>query len=346
MKCYECGGSGKCPDCRGLGLKGTIVCSQCGGKGICHLCGSARGIRSQTPSKSSVYKVTVRNSIAGLGVLSAGFLTSVATALALFLIVRFLHFAVYGFMWYVVPVGAFFSGIAATSGYYYAARFLKFRASRLVVCVEMIVMSVGTYFLIFFCNYYFLEANGRYVRDVIGFPEFLDLVTKQASVTLWPFLPSTGPLGGIGYGLLVLQLSGFVGGGLHLYSKLLDEGYCDSCGLYLDVRSHNARYAENLSEIVSLFVNLDSLNKTMGIQACVSRYAGWGHADPTPGSRVRAECHISQCGTCEAEWVQIFANELKGVKWKAITNLQIKGFSIRSLSLEPGVSAQDPKVST
>jgi len=75
--------------------------------------------------------------------------------------------------WFVIPAGAICSGFAAASGYYAGARYFNHRPTKLLL-LNMVVISIATFFLIHYINYYFLIIDGRQVRELVDFARYLD----------------------------------------------------------------------------------------------------------------------------------------------------------------------------
>src|SRR5262245_6601007 len=82
-----------------------------------------------------------------------GLTTSLLTALILWLVQRKLGFAFYMLaFWFVIPAGAMLSGLVAASGYYGGAWFFGRRPTR-VFLINVIMISVATYFFIRYLQY-------------------------------------------------------------------------------------------------------------------------------------------------------------------------------------------------
>lgn len=86
---------------------------------------------------------TVRDSL----VVAAGLCTSILTTFVLWLCLHYFHFAIYGFSYWFVPIGAVLCGVTAGSGYYWAALKLHRKATALILA-NLLCMAVSTYFVV------------------------------------------------------------------------------------------------------------------------------------------------------------------------------------------------------
>lgn len=88
----------------------------------------------------------MNRTIRDLLIVGAGLCTSAAAALVIWLCLHFFGFAIYSLSYFFIPIGAIGCGIAAGSGYYFAAKKLNHKATTLVMA-NLLSMSVSTYFL-------------------------------------------------------------------------------------------------------------------------------------------------------------------------------------------------------
>jgi hypothetical protein len=161
-------------------------------------------------------------------VAALGGATSLLTGIILGLIEVYTGHAIYSWMfWFILPVGAFVSGMAAASGYY-AGAVLFHQKPAGGVLFNMVAASVTAFFIVHYIPYFMLEVEGICVKDAISFWQYLDLDIRHTSLSLsfggsQPPL-STGELGSVfGYVLAALQLAGFSVGGYAVFCQLLEH---------------------------------------------------------------------------------------------------------------------------
>ena len=117
-----------------------------------------------------------------LGVSGAG----LAVGAAVVALIWFIHEKVnYPFfaqtVWFVIPIGAFFCGMVAGLGFFLGIRLFNRRPSKLTFAVAGLSGLAG-YILIFGLSWWFTEVGGLKVRDVVGFPQFLQAVVENQRV--------------------------------------------------------------------------------------------------------------------------------------------------------------------
>jgi hypothetical protein len=188
---------------------------------------------------SAAHPPAIRSDVSSVvqDLLVAGFgtATSFVTAIILAAIEIRFDFSIYSFMyWFVIPAGAICSGIAAASGYYAGARYFNRKPTKLLL-LNMVVISITTFFLIHYINYYFLIVDGRPGRELVDFAKYLDIVLSHTAVRFRVMRgPVSGPveLGSWGYLYAVLQMVGFAIGGVAIYWYLTGLPCCERCSKY------------------------------------------------------------------------------------------------------------------
>lgn len=272
-------------------------------------------------------------------VVAGGLCTSAATTLVLWFLLHYLHFALYSISYWFIPFGAIACGIAAGSGYYFACQKLHYKATTLVLA-NLLSMSVATFFVVQYLQYYYLDVNGVPARAVISFPGFLNVFIRNSTVgMLWG--PQTGPLGAFGYVAILLPIGGFAAGGYYLFSKLRVQPYCDRCGLYLQRRLLDSRYTVQPSEIKELFVVLKAYFRRREPVAAVNYFAKWGLNVPPRGGKLMVDIELFPCRRCLGEWVQFQGRVLVQEDWKAIEKFYVSGFFPKPATVAPAEPKTD-----
>ncbi len=175
-----------------------------------------------------------------------GLVTSLLTALILWLIETRFGFAFYTWtFWFVIPAGALLSGFAGASGYYAGSWFFGHRPTRLLL-LNIVAASIATFFLIYYLSYITLQIAGKQVSDYVPFWQYLDIAIRSTSMEFRyrgaVKLGSTGELGSFGYVVSILQILGFAAGGFVVYAHLVSQPYCEKCSRYLSGKGRQARY--------------------------------------------------------------------------------------------------------
>ena len=139
----------------------------------------------------------------------------------------------YGF---ILPVGALFGGFGAASGYYAAARATQTLPSRRML-FEMLAIGLSTWLLMHWVDYATLRLqNGTAVRDAVPFWEYFRLRTEHLQLVTQDqggrVVDRTSELGLLGYAHELLQVAGFLCGGLVMWLALKSHEACVPCSRY------------------------------------------------------------------------------------------------------------------
>src|SRR5262249_57035018 len=93
-----------------------------------------------------------------------GAITSILTAIILYLIEKGIGFSFYSLMvWFFIPVGAIGAGFVAAGGYYFGAKFFNHRPT-LLILFNMVAISIGTFILVYYLDYVSLQIDGQAVH--------------------------------------------------------------------------------------------------------------------------------------------------------------------------------------
>jgi len=267
--------------------------------------------------KNGGYPPAIRSDVASVGqdLLVAGFgaATSFLTAIILAALEIKFDFSIYSFMyWFVIPAGAICSGFAAASGYYAGARYFNHRPTKLLL-LNMVVISIATFFLIHYINYYFLIIDGRPVRELVDFARYLDIELSHTAVRFRMMRgPVTDPveLGSWGYLYAVLQIVGFALGGLAVYKYLDAQPYCERCSKYLVAKDTQTRYtsATQLSQITTLMA-------AGRLQDAIAAHATSGSETAGKDPKLRSQVEIKRCKNCDQHWMKFTVSRWAKDDW-------------------------------
>jgi hypothetical protein len=185
------------------------------------------------------YPIPVRSGVGAISsealILIAGILTSIATVAINAIAARggdgdLLSLSV----WFIVPVGAIIGGMAAASGYYFAAVRTHTMPSRTFL-LEMIGIAISTWVLALWVSYASAQSSdGTWVRSQLSFWDFFKFQAEHTQLSIYTRagVSETGELGGLGYAREFVQLLGFMLGGLFVWVTLSEREVCATCRKY------------------------------------------------------------------------------------------------------------------
>ncbi len=264
--------------------------------------------------------------IAAMGVSSAAL-----TGGILGLIEAWTGFALYSLMfWFIIPVGAFIAGFVAASGYYFGAKFFHQKPAG-GVALNMLLASIGAYFLVHYVPYYLMEVDGVRIKDAILFWTYLDLNIRHTSLSFKGSL-STGELGStFGYIYALIQLIGFSVGGYAVFGWLLNNPFCEKCSKYLSKTNTQDRYtneAEVLSDKIGTFAKMLEEKKYL---KALEFHADRMGVPERSGHSLRTRITMHKCKTCSINHLDFVTSRLQKNDWKDIEKTRMQLWIDRKL---------------
>ncbi len=138
-------------------------------------------------------------------------------------------FNIMGFYYfYIFPAGALIVGMVAGCGYGIGSWWTGVRISRGLLWTVVLLQFVA-YFAAQYIEYLYLIEK---FSEEIGFFEFFDVITQS-----FTFKEDDGgggsPMGAWGYAFRLLEIGGFVLGGLAAPLILRSKSYCEQCQVYM-----------------------------------------------------------------------------------------------------------------
>ena len=253
-----------------------------------------------------------------------GLITSLITALLLAELDTRLHFALYAWtFWFVIPIGAIFSGAAASSGYYVGALVSQRRPTRLIL-VNILLVAIATYFVIAFLRYQFIEIKGVPLSRLIGFRSFLDLsITSQTISVQGTRLPSPA-VGMFGYLLALLQILGFALGGFLVFGLLLARGYCRQCGRYLSSPIEVSGYGPIEADLMATYEQVRRFVAAGSTMSAVSLV----RALPKEELHFQIRLSSARCATCAREYFDTAFLASRGRGWVTRVRHRVDGLKM------------------
>ncbi|MBD2459638.1 hypothetical protein H6G89_01160 [Oscillatoria sp. FACHB-1407] len=261
-----------------------------------------------------------------------GIISTTLTVSVFGLIEAWTGFALYSIMFLIIPLGAGLAGFISGIGYYLGCRLLHQQAG-FVVTLNVLLTSVGAYFLVHYVPYYLIEVEGVRVKDLMPFWNYLDLDIRHTSLIFglrgMPIIP-IGEIGSIfGYIYALIQLIGFALGGLAILGWLLEAPFCEQCSRYLKKTNTQQRYASEefllLGQIQYFKDILDSGRYLKALEF---------HADQMGNSKRKRFRHnlktriiIRRCKRCGISHLEFEAFLLKQWEWKNVPETRIRSWA-------------------
>jgi hypothetical protein len=135
---------------------------------------------------------------------------------------------------FILPIGAIAVGVAAGSGYGVASWGTGRKVGGGLLITTFVLLALA------YCGGQYVEYLGvaPHYEDgsPVGFFTFYDAVTRTIRMSMSHSKNPTGELGLFGYAFRLLELAGFVGGGLVIPIALRSKPYCDGCWRYMRTR--------------------------------------------------------------------------------------------------------------
>jgi hypothetical protein len=206
---------------------------------------------------------------------------------------------------FILPVGAMLGGLGASGGYYVAARITNTLPSRRML-FEMLAIGFSTWLLMHWVDYATMRfSNGTLVRDALPFADYLRLSTEHLQLTIenaGGTNPTTTPeLGLLGYAHELIQIAGFLAGGLMMWTILKRQEACTSCSRYAHTQALLQRVASATFDEVLQRAGV----QLHGLAARVARVAGKRRL-------VGLNLSIATCPSCRRSWLRPAAVVLEG----------------------------------
>lgn len=266
-----------------------------------------------------------------------GIATSLAVAYGLSTLEVWYGVSLYAVMFFwIVPVVAIIAGLLSASGYYFGALLFHHRPSRSVK-ISMVLVAIAAFFFIHLMTYMRLQIDGALVKDHISFFSYLHESYTHLSLQFRRGAGKgveTGELGLLGYGVAVLQVIGFAGGGSWIFFILADRPHCESCGRYLSKRGKQTRYAKNEQEFSTWTQELMSLMAAGRLQDAIDAHSTFGPKFLWRRRSLRSTLDVRECGICGQHWMRHKLERIKD-RWAEDQASRREAFTNEELSFPP-----------
>jgi hypothetical protein len=263
--------------------------------------------------------------LSDLRVTVCGLATSLLVAGLLFWVESLTGFSLYSWsVWFIVPAGAFLSGFAAASGYYFGAMGFNQKPSKGLM-VTMVLVSGLTFVVIYYLGYYFLQVDGLFIREKVSFLRYLPIVLRGTSITVYNHGSnfSTGELGWGGFVFAALQILGFSVGGLAIYGWLVKQPYCDNCARYLSkIKKLKRFHGPDLAAFDAFTEKVRASFLANDPEAALSFHGKAGEEKRPKGSTIQSAFDLRNCRGCGKSWTSFSVHVLKGNDWSEVEGLR------------------------
>ena len=277
--------------------------------------------------------VVVRKFARDLIITACGAFTSAITAILLYMIEEVFQVSIYTWTWWFLPAGAMLAGFAASGGYYLGARYFAYRPTRQIL-LNMIGVSVGTFFLVHWLRFMFLDIGGELISKQVSFYTYLDFLFRHQSLTFFvgaSDLATTGAMGVWGYLYALLQVGGFALGGVSVFRWLSRLPYCDRCSRYLSAASKQTRFEDDPHAFASMLEQTATAFNSGQLQDVIARHAASEQSTPARKCRFKSTLWVRFCPNCGVHWLGFSAYEkmrvgLYWTVWKEIKGATFTSF--------------------
>ena len=270
-----------------------------------------------------------------------GAAASLLTSLLLSQFERNLGISLYTFsFWFIIPVGAIGAGLVPAGAYFLGIKLFNHRPSNLIL-LNMVCVSVGTFFLIHYLTYATLEVSGKLVHEYISFGDYLDFVVRHASIRVGHGRASTGELGGFGYVYAIIQIIGFALGGVVVYGWLASQPYCEKCSRYLLLKDEQIRYSMDSQMFADMVAHINQLFSVRQFQRAIEIHTKFGMYPETNKHYLKSVLEIKECDKCGTNWLRFTGFKRAGDDWNEITGCSLSAFYRGELNIKESEEGKD-----
>lgn len=257
-----------------------------------------------------------------------GFSSTLLTAVFLSIVELKYELALYSYtFFFIIPVGAFCSGMAAASGYLGGARLFHQKPIGGVL-FNMVSASIAAFFLVHYIPYSLLEIDGIPISRVLSFWEYLDISIRATSMKFVRGKASTGELGSWGYVVAFVQLAGFALGGLGVWAYLTEFPYCEKCRRYLSKVEGHQRFSSDAEATAEAFSQLVVLVVGKQFAEATEHYCkNMGASEWDAKAQLSSSLVIRECPSCGVNHFSFVMAKWNGRDWSDIRETEIREFT-------------------
>ena len=136
----------------------------------------------------------------------------------------------------------------------------------------MVAVSLGTYFLIHYLDYLFLEIDNEKISQLVTFWQYFDLDAFNTAIR---FKGSSQAIeiGNFGYIYALIQMIGFSIGGFVLYVYLASKLFCEKCSRYFSKKGGLERFTGDSDAFGNTLKKISSLLSEDKFEEAINTHA-------------------------------------------------------------------------
>jgi hypothetical protein len=229
-----------------------------------------------------------------LAIISVGFLGVAAVVALIWFIYEKVQYPFFAqTFWFVVPIGALLCGMVAGAGFMLGHRMMN-RLPTPVTYVASGIAGIAGYFLIFGLTWWFTSIGNVRLHDVVGFPQFLQVMVENQSIRFRNGAPID--LGKWGYPRFAINLAGFAIGVVCMVAIAGGKAYCAKCRRYLTTVGTQTRSSSDPLAAAAALQPVIALLNAGRIQEALDRHSAWEATDRN--AFLTTAIKVEMCGGC------------------------------------------------
>jgi hypothetical protein len=251
-----------------------------------------------------------------------GMVTSAAVAYGSFYAQRDWNFSLYTWMAnFVIPIGAIACGFVAAVGYWAGSRLFHHRPTKLLL-INIVLVSLGTFFSIHHLDYTHAYAGGRPLSALMSFPDYLVAVTEHMTYRTSSSTGEPTELGKMGWGVAALQVAGFCLGGFLVYKMLVAVPYCDRCSKYFGKVWKRVMQWKDIPLMARSYDETAQILQAGQLQRAVDEFAALPK-QPKFLAKGMLSMALLKCPTCENRRIYLLAQKRVGNRYDKLAELRV-----------------------
>jgi hypothetical protein len=179
-------------------------------------------------------------------------------------------------VWFVIPIGSWLCGLVAGVGFLLGHRMMN-RLPSPVTYVAAGVAGASRYLLIFGLSWWFTSVGDVKLREIVGFPQYLQVMVENQSVRFQHGAPID--LGKWGYPRFAINLVGFAIGVLCMVAIAGGKAYCARCRRYLTTVGSQTRTSSDPDAAAIALQPVIAALSAGRIQEALDRHSTWDATD-------------------------------------------------------------------
>ena len=204
--------------------------------------------------------------------------------------------------------------------------------------LNVILVSVFTYFAVHYLDYIALEIEDTPVREFLSFGEYMDISIRSTSMEFMrrgvATGAETGELGNLGYGIAALQVLGFAFGGLGVYGYLVSRPYCRRCSRFMFRKGLQTRYTDDPKGVQASTAQVYSSIDSGDVRGAIQIHSLFGNREYAEDRYLRSWIEIMDCRQCGRHWAKYQVEKWARNDWKEIADLTVSGFTDMAVEIE------------